>query len=198
MIISGDVIKNQIKSGNWSSNFDFTNNNVNPNSVDVTLSDQMLINTRPAMITRDKNKFIPAVFEELEIIKNNGIFGFYLQPRSFYLGAVNEFIVADNPIVINKTLNWFAPMYETRSSIARCGIQTHLTAGFGDYGFKGRFTLEIVNLSCGAIFIEPGIRIGQIYFQSVYNNGKEPKKYESMYNDLQFKSCAPVLCKGEF
>jgi dCTP deaminase len=56
-------------------------------------------------------------------------------------------------------------MIEGRSSIGRLGISIHATAGFGDIGFFGYWTLEI---SCiEPVRIYPGIRICQIFYHTV-------------------------------
>jgi deoxycytidine triphosphate deaminase len=39
MILSSKMIKEQLESGNWTTNVDFETLNFGPNSVDVTLSD---------------------------------------------------------------------------------------------------------------------------------------------------------------
>lgn len=57
------------------------------------------------------------------------------------------------------------PMIEGRSSIGRLGLFVHVTAGFGDIGFCGKWTLE---LSCvQPIIIYPGMEICQIFYHTV-------------------------------
>ncbi len=68
-------------------------------------------------------------------------------------------------------------MLEGRSSIGRLGLFIHITAGFGDVGFCGYWTLEI---SCvHPVRIYPGVEICQIFYHIIegdyekYNsNGK--------------------------
>ena len=50
------------------------------------------------------------------------------------------------------------------SSMGRLGLLVHCTAGLADAGYTGRLTLEIANLG-GAIYLTPGMRIGQITYQ---------------------------------
>lgn len=86
--------------------------------------------------------------------------GLTLYPGILYLGMTNEFTATDK----------YLPMLEGRSSIGRLGINIHATAGFGDVGFKGRWTLEI---SCvQPVKIYPNIEICQIYYQEVEGNTK--------------------------
>ena len=56
----------------------------------------------------------------------------------------------------------YVPGIEGRSSIGRLGISVHVTAGFGDVGFQGTWTLEV---SCvQPVRIYAGMRICQVFF----------------------------------
>lgn len=59
--------------------------------------------------------------------------GLLLEPHKLYLGRTNEFTKTEG----------FVPMLEGRSSTGRLGLFIHVTAGFGDVGFAGYWTLEI-------------------------------------------------------
>ena len=68
------------------------------------------------------------------------------------------------------------PMLEGRSSVGRLGLYIHVTAGFGDVGFAGYWTLEI---SCiQPVRIYAGTEICQIYYHTLegdfipYKSGK--------------------------
>ena len=67
-------------------------------------------------------------------------------------------------------------MIEGRSSIGRLGLFIHVTAGFGDIGFHGYWTLEMYCIH--PIKIYPDIEICQIYYHAIkgdydlYLNGK--------------------------
>ena len=56
-------------------------------------------------------------------------------------------------------------MLEGRSSVGRLGLFVHITAGFGDVGFEGYWTLEIFCVQ--PVKIYPGIEICQIYYHSL-------------------------------
>jgi dCTP deaminase len=60
--------------------------------------------------------------------------GLVLKPNTLYLGRTNEFTKTDR----------YVPMLEGRSSTGRLGLFIHVTAGFGDIGFAGYWTLENV------------------------------------------------------
>ena len=79
--------------------------------------------------------------------------GFVLQPDGLYLGVTAEYTETHAHV----------PFLEGKSSTGRLGIDIHATAGKGDIGFCGHWTLEI---SCKIpVRIYAGMPIGQlIYF----------------------------------
>jgi dCTP deaminase len=79
--------------------------------------------------------------------------GFVLQPGDFYLGVTEEYTETHEHV----------PFLEGKSSTGRLGIDIHATAGKGDVGFCGNWTLEIsVKLP---VRVYAGMPIGQlIYF----------------------------------
>lgn len=79
-------------------------------------------------------------------------YGLVLYPRIFYLMHTEE-------VVYSKC---YVPVLDGKSSIGRLGIKIHFTAGYGDVGFNGQYTLEVE--VAGPIRVYPGIRIGQIRF----------------------------------
>lgn len=86
-------------------------------------------------------------------IPENGI---TLFPGRLYLGTTKEY---------TETLNE-VPMIDGKSSTGRLGINIHATAGKGDVGFKGHFTLEISVIL--PVIVYAGMPIGQIYFLKTY------------------------------
>jgi dCTP deaminase len=64
--------------------------------------------------------------------------------------------------------------------MARLGIESHISAGFGDIGFVGNWTLEITVVH--PIKIYPGMRIGQVYFHEVSQKHNLPQyRYKGKY-----------------
>ena len=79
-----------------------------------------------------------------------------LQPNTLYIGRTKEYTESHNCI----------PMLSGRSSIGRLGITVHVTAGFGDLGFKGTWTLEIFCIK--PVVVYPDMEICQIcYFPAI-------------------------------
>ena len=89
-----------------------------------------------------------------------------LEANRLYLGRTVEYTETKNLV----------PMLEGRSSIGRLGLFVHVTAGFGDVGFKGFWTLEIFCIQ--PIKIYPNVEICQVYYHTLegshenYNSGK--------------------------
>lgn len=81
--------------------------------------------------------------------------GFLLKPNQLYLGVTQEY-----------TETWkHVPFLEGKSSVGRLGIDIHATAGKGDVGFCGHWTLEI---SCKIpVRIYAGMPIGQLIYFTV-------------------------------
>jgi len=101
--------------------------------------------------------------------------GFWIYPGDFYLGATIEYTRTEG----------FAPFLEGRSSVGRLGLSVHATAGFGDDGFAGHWTLEIFTVK--PIKIYAGIEICQIAYTTLLgerqpyagkyaNQGARPKE----------------------
>ena len=70
-------------------------------------------------------------------------------------------------------------MLEGRSSIGRLGLVIHVTAGFGDVGFAGYWTLEMFCVQ--PIIIYPNVDICQIYFHTI--SGDHIPFYRGKYQD---------------
>ncbi|MFZ1799828.1 MAG: dCTP deaminase [Chitinophagaceae bacterium] len=102
--------------------------------------------------------------------------GFVLQPHDFYLGVTEEYTETHAHV----------PFLEGKSSTGRLGIDIHATAGKGDVGFCGNWTLEISVKQ--PVRIYPGMPIGQlIYFPvdgaiEVKYNEKKDAKYSHQPN----------------
>ena len=155
MILSGKEIEKRIDKDIFINPFD--KKQLNPNSYNLKLHNELLVYER---ITLDMKK--PIKTKKIKIEDD----GFLLEPGVLYLGRTHEY---------TKTKN-LVPMIEGRSSIGRLGIFIHATAGFGDVGFEGYWTLEI---SCiQPVIIYPFVEIAQIYYHTIegdfdtYKNGK--------------------------
>ncbi|WP_252222526.1 MULTISPECIES: dCTP deaminase [unclassified Clostridium] len=135
----------------------FSEERINPNSYNLTLFNELLVYKNETVDMK-----IPNETEKL-IIPEEGLL---LEPGKLYLGRTNEFTQT----------NKYVPMLEGRSSTGRLGLFIHVTAGFGDIGFAGYWTLEIFCVQ--PIRIYPNTEICQIYYHNIdgeydlYNSGK--------------------------
>ncbi|MCG8564294.1 MAG: dCTP deaminase [Desulfobacterales bacterium] len=155
MILSGKEILSRI--GNEIVIEPFDETRINPNSYNLTLHDELLVYKEPLLDMKKKNEI-----EKLTIPSE----GLVLEPNRLYLGRTVEHTETKNLV----------PMLEGRSSIGRLGLFVHVTAGFGDVGFKGFWTLEIFCIQ--PIKIYPGVEMCQIYYHTIegdhenYSSGK--------------------------
>lgn len=156
MILSGKEIEKLVAKGDIVID-PFDRKQVNPNSYNLRLHNGMLVYTDPVL---DMKK--PLNTETL-IIPEEGL---VLQPGTLYLGRTWEYTRTDK----------YVPMLEGRSSVGRLGLYIHVTAGFGDVGFAGYWTLEIQCVL--PVKIYPMVEICQIYYHSIqgeyetYSGGK--------------------------
>lgn len=133
---------------------------LNPNSYNLRLHDELLVYSEMPLDMKKDNPATP-----LKIPPE----GLLLEPGVLYLGRTMEYTVTKNCV----------PMLEGRSSVGRLGLFIHVTAGFGDTGFEGYWTLEIQCVH--PIRIYPFVPICQIFYHTVegalqpYKSGKYQK-----------------------
>lgn len=130
---------------------------LNPNSYNLRLAPELLVYTCDILDMKRENSF-----EAIEIPKD----GLVLEPGKLYLGKTVEYTKTENLV----------PMLEGRSSVGRLGLYIHVTAGFGDVGFSGHWTLELQCVE--PIRVYAGVEICQIFYHSIlgeyenYSSGK--------------------------
>lgn len=150
MILSGNQIRSKI--GNEIIIRPFEASQLNPNSYNLRLHNELLVyehpsmEHEPALDMRRENKTrtltIPAS-------------GMVMEPQVLYLARTVEYTETHG----------YVPMLEGRSSVGRLGLCVHVTAGFGDVGFAGYWTLEMFCIH--PIRIYPGVEICQIYYHTI-------------------------------
>ncbi len=153
MILSGKEIKKRL--GREIIIEPFDERQLNPNSYNLRLHNELLIYTNSVLDMK-----LPNTTEKL-IIPEEGL---VLEPNKLYLGRTVEYTRTEN----------YVPMLEGRSSIGRLGLFIHVTAGFGDVGFAGYWTLEIFCIQ--PVRVYPNVELCQIYYHSI---GGEYEKYNS-------------------
>ena len=155
MILSGLEIKKRIGKDIIIEPFD--ERALGPNSYNLRLADELLVYEGAELDMKTPN-----ATRGIEIPPN----GLLLQPGRLYLGRTIEYTETRNLV----------PMLEGRSSVGRLGLFVHVTAGFGDVGFKGYWTLEIHCIH--PIRIYAGVEMCQVYYHTIegeyveYSSGK--------------------------
>ena len=163
MILSGLEIIKKAREGKDIRITPFDPRQAGPNSYDLRLNNILQVYDIPEGGHLDMKDPLP--IKEIIIPEE----GYILQPGQLYLGSTVEF---------TETLNGYVPMLEGRSSIGRLGMSIHVTAGFGDIGFAGYWTLEIYCIH--PIKIYPNERICQIYYHKIDG---EYEAYKGKYQE---------------
>ena len=144
MILSGHEIRQQLGENIHIDPFD--DKRVNPNSYNLSLHDELLVYEEVVLDMRKSNRVARVQIPEE---------GLVLTTNQLYLGRTVERTETHNLV----------PMIEGRSSIGRLGLFVHVTAGFGDVGFAGYWTLEMFAVQLVKIY--PNVPICQIFFHQI-------------------------------
>lgn len=156
-MLSGEEIIRQIEEGNISIE-PFDRECVGANSYYLHLKDELLIYETDVLECKKPNST-----KKIKIPKE----GYVLRPGELYLSRTVEYTET----------NHYVPILFGRFSLASLGVTVHITAGFGDNGFKGTWTLEICCVK--PVRIYPNMKICQIcYFPII---GPENIKYHGKY-----------------
>ena len=147
MVLSGHEIKRRL--GGDIVIDPFVESRLNPNSYNLTLHDELMVYEEVVLDMRNANR-----------VRRMGIprEGLVLQPNQLYLGRTVE----------RTETHSFVPMIEGRSSIGRLGLFVHVTAGFGDVGFCGYWTLEMFAVQ--PVRIYAGVAICQIFYHDIHGD----------------------------
>ena len=171
MILSGAEIRQRLGTD---INIDpFNEEQLNPNSYNLRLHNELLVYEEVVLDLKEPNRY-----RRLEIPES----GLVLSPNQIYLGRTIEHTETHNLV----------PMIEGRSSLGRLGLFVHVTAGFGDVGFRGYWTLEMFAVQ--PLRIYPGISICQIIYHTL--EGEISEYCSSKYQNN--KDIQPSLLYREF
>ena len=166
MILSDTRILEEIEKGTIKIE-PYTRDCLGSNSYDVHLG-KVLANYKEAVLDAKKHNEI----DFFEIPEE----GYVLHPHVFYLGVTAEYTETHAHV----------PFFEGKSSTGRLGIDIHATAGKGDVGFCGNWTLEISVKQ--PVRVYAGMPVGQlIYFPvdgeiEIKYNQKKGAKYSGQPN----------------
>jgi dCTP deaminase len=157
MILSGQALRSRL--GGDIVIEPYHDSQLNPNSYNLTLHNEIMVYEELTLDMAKANRV-----RRMEIPKE----GLVLHPNQLYLGRTVERTETHNLV----------PQIEGRSSVGRLGLFVHVTAGFGDVGFSGHWTLEMFAIH--QVRIYPGIPICQIFYHEICG---EIEEYASKYQD---------------
>jgi len=174
MILSGQQILSELDSNIIIKPFD--EKHLNPNSYNLTLHDELMIYEEVVLDMARANRVRRVSIPEE---------GLVLSPLQLYLGRTVERTETHNLV----------PMIEGRSSVGRLGLFVHVTAGFGDVGFSGFWTLEMFAVQ--PVRVYPRVPICQIFYHEITGNIREyASKYQNnrdIQPSLLFQELNPEL-----
>jgi len=170
----------------------FDPNHVNPASYDLTLGDSVAVynnvvhwseagNDGRWMLPYADNTLDASVPNDIKTFKIDPEIGWVLKPGIGYLMHTKERVRTDH----------YVPVLDGKSTIGRLFIQVHVTAGYGDPGFDGQYTLEVVVTHPIRVF--PGMRFCQIRFHTAHGR---IKLYEGRYRGDRALGAVPAETSG--
>lgn len=199
ILLHSQIIEN-IKSGDiFYSGKDFKN--IGSNSVDVLLYNKIktYVPCKIIEITKKGVLHKKLVLDEIALSKmtdSENLEDFFIdvaEKNEVFEYDIPEdgIIIPTNILILGATVEAcgskkFIPMYDGRSSMARLGIQSHISAGFGDIAFEATWTLEIICVHPAKIY--PNMRIGQVYFVETDDDARELLYAEKVHYQGKYTS----------
>lgn len=157
MILTGNEIKQRMASGDIVIH-PYSEGQLGPNSYNLRLHREMLVYREAVLDPKQDNRTVKIIIPPE---------GYVLRPGRVYIASTVEWTETKNLV----------PMLIGRSSVGRLGLAVHVTAGFGDIGFRGRWTLELA--ATEPVRVYPGMEICQIYYHTV--QGQILAEYHGKY-----------------
>jgi len=153
MILTGPEIQRQVNADRITID-PFEPKHINPASYDLTLGDKVgWVRARRGTgfsFVYDIRRPVGMYYETI------GEDGFVLQPEEGYLMHTRERVRTDH----------YVPVLDGKSSLGRLFVSVHQTAGYGDPGFDGQYTLEVTTVY--PVRIYAGMRIAQMRFHMLF------------------------------
>ena len=174
MILSGEAIADLVDWGDIVIE-PFSQKLLNPNSYNLRLANELVVYDLESCGHLDCRKDDPT---KQIIIPDDG---YILRPGILYLARTFEYTETHKHV----------PMLEGRSSIARKGLKIHVTAGFGDVGYCGNWTLEMETTH--PLKIYPMMEVAQIYYCEIKGDFKG---YDGKYQGS--KGVVPSMLYRDF
>jgi dCTP deaminase len=174
MILSDSAILAAVKCGDIEIE-PFDPARLNPVSYDLALGNEVLMYTQDFLSLREEPMVFRSKFDER---------GCDLRPGVGYLMHTVERIHTKK----------YVPVLDGKSSIGRLFMKIHETAGYGDPGFNGQYTLEVTVVH--PLRVYPGMRIAQMRFHTIL--GEVQKLYAGNYTGEAAKGPVPSRAWRQF
>lgn len=207
-ILSGPEITQQLQHGHISID-PFDPKLVNPASVDLRLGDEVKVYSdwvddsafahhQTLAKGLDVEKHVP--FDGTGLLPNpypNYVQDVKSEPRTTdFKISEKGWVLLPGILYLMHTLERvhterYVPVLDGKSSIGRLGIVIHLTAGYGDPGFDGQYTLEVTAVH--PVRVYPGMRFCQMRFHSLLGDHISYKDKGHYRGD---DACGPVASKA--
>lgn len=171
MILSGGLIHRAVEDGKIRID-PFKAEQLNPASYDLRLGHYYLTYDGRDLDVKKDN---PGTLRALDPAH-----GLWLEPGELYLMHTVERIWSAE----------FVTVIDGKSSMGRLGIFAHVTAGYGDPGFDGQYTLEVVVVKPTRIY--PGMRFAQARFHALAYEGPNPPDYSTHGHYTKVAAQGPV------
>lgn len=153
-VLSGKAIQSAVESGDILIS-PFNSKHLNPASYDLTLGEEITVYQNVCPYGALADDYLDPQIKNPTDTFRMGPEGYILQPGIGYLMHTQEVVGTDK----------YVPAIDGKSSIGRLFVLVHVTAGLGDPGFRGQYTLEV--LTTYPIKLYPGMRICQVRFFTV-------------------------------
>lgn len=178
MFLSHQTIERYIDDGRIVVKPEYDGKNLRPVGIRLHLAKEILIPDPGQTVEISGSQKL--TYEEVDLTKVD----FYLEPGQFILGATYESLQTDNSIL---------PILDGRSTVARLGLTTHVTAAVIDGAFLNPHVvvLEIKNVGNFRIRLKFKDPIAMMVFAEL----KDPvvQKMQSQYGAKQTKVLPPNL-----
>ena len=139
--------------------------NLNPNSYDLTLFNELQIYKHSPLDPKNVDTFETRTI----IIPEDGLL---LEAGKCYLARTNEYTITEQ----------YVPTLHGKSGIGRMFLSVAATAGYGDIGFAGYWTLQLIPSI--DIIVYPNMKICQIQYETT--EGLIRHKYTGSYQNSDF------------
>lgn len=207
-ILTGREIETQVREGGIQID-PFNRELINPASIDLTLGEQVLVYSG-AVDTSAYHHHL-AVSKGLEVEKLVSFEGHGLIANPAFNAALDVkeelrtqgFTISDKGWVLLPGILYlmhtreriyterYVPILDGKSSIGRLGVVVHLTAGYGDPGFDGQYTLEVTTVH--PVRVYAGMRFCQMRFHSLIG---DHISYKDKGHYKGEDACGPVASKA--